>query len=156
MFRKKRGHVTFNLTDDETAILRRLVTEYQALLDQPAPGDPVLARLFPSANNDDNEVADTFRELTFEDLDAHKRLAAEIVMSSVDEQGPAQGTLNDEQCEAWVVLLTDLRLSLGTRIGVTQEMMDGPFDPNDEAHWSLSLLHYLGALQETLVAALTD
>ena len=155
MFNERRGRVSFRLNDGETALIRKLVQEYQALLDEPTPGDPVLERLFPSANEQDPEVASTFRDLTFEDLDAQKRRNAEIVGATVAVDGPAQGVLTDEQSDAWVTLLTDLRLSLGTRIGVTEEMLEQSFDPEDPEQWSLALLHYLGALQESLVAALS-
>jgi hypothetical protein len=39
-------------------------------------------------------------------------------------------------------------------MGVTDETFDAFPDPSDPAQWPLAVLHYLGSLQESLVAAL--
>jgi len=62
--------------------------------------------------------------------------------------------LTDEEQEAWLVLLTDLRLAMGVRLGVTEETFNTFPNPNDPAQWPLAVLHYLGSLQESLVNAI--
>jgi hypothetical protein len=112
----------------------------------------VLARLFPSASLESPDLADEFRDLLGDDLDQHKRDTARRVLEYLE--GAERRPLTDEEQQAWLVLLTDLRLALGVRLGVTEETFDVVPSPNDPAQWPLAVLHYLGSLQESLVAAL--
>jgi hypothetical protein len=82
-----------------------------------------------------------------------KKKNASIALQSLSESGRWHGVLSDEEREAWLVLLTDLRLVIGERQGVTDEVMERMPDPNDPDEWPLAVLHYLGALQESLVRA---
>lgn len=137
-----------SLSEQESDLLRRLISEYLELLDSPPdPNDNARTRLFPAASLDDPEVADQFRELSVLDLDAHKRRTAETAAETLG----SSKDLSEEELEAWLVLLTDLRLIIGERQGVTEETMEKIPDPEDPAEWPLALLHYLGALQENLV-----
>ena len=156
MFRRRRGHVRATLSDEEIQLLRGVVGEYLQLLDsEPPPGDPVRARLFPSASMDDPTVDHDYRELAASDLDAHKRATASTVLASLDTLAKDQRSeLDDEEQQAWLVLLTDLRLAIGVRLGVTEETLEAPFEPNDPSQWPLAVMHYLGSLQESLVSAL--
>ncbi|MGH2719840.1 MAG: DUF2017 family protein, partial [Actinomycetota bacterium] len=110
------------------------------------------ARLFPSASLEDPALADDFRELSGSDLDIHKRSTAKIALHSLgtDRREP----LGEEQLEAWLVLLTDLRLAIGVGLGVTEETMEQLPNPNDPAQWPMAVMHYLASLQESLVQAL--
>lgn len=113
----------------------------------------MLARLFPSASLENPELAEEFRDLLGDDLDQHKRDTARRVLAYLE--GGERRPLTEEEQQAWVVLLTDLRLALGVRLAVTAETFDVVPSPNDPAQWPLAVLHYLGSLQESLVAALT-
>lgn len=136
-------------------MLRRLIGEYLALLDSAAdPGDPVIGRLFPPASLEDAGVAASYRDLAQDDLTRHKRHTAEVALGSLVEGGGRQRSLDDDEMQAWLVVLTDLRLAIGTKQGVTEEVMDRPIDPNDPEQFPLAILHYLGALQESLVRSL--
>jgi hypothetical protein len=141
------------LSEEEGELLQGIVREYLELLDaEREPGDPVIARLFPSASIDDPTLEADFRELAGGDLQEHKRQAALRVLEYLDT-GDHRPLTDDEQ-EAWLVALTDLRLAMGVRLGVTDETFDAFPNPNDPAQWPLAVLHYLGSLQESLVAAL--
>jgi hypothetical protein len=69
---------------------------------------------------------------------------------------PADGgraELTTEQADAWLAALNDVRLALGTTLGVTEDMPDEP--PADEtlaAH--LSVYHWLTFVQDALVQTL--
>ncbi|GAC1370195.1 MAG: hypothetical protein NVSMB32_14670 [Actinomycetota bacterium] len=156
MFRRRRGHVRLTLSEEESQVLKGLIQEYLSLLDAEAPpGDPVRARLFPSASLDDPTVDHDYRELASSDLDTHKRATAALVLGSIDRLAADQrSALGEEEQEGWLVLLTDLRLAIGVGLGITEESFDTLPDPNDPAHWPLAVMHYLGSLQESLVAAL--
>jgi hypothetical protein len=141
------------LSEEEGELLKGIVREYLELLDADRePGDPVMARLFPSASMEDPTLEADFRELASDDLHEHKRQAALRVLEYLDTGD--RPPLADEEQEAWLVALTDLRLAMGVRMGVTDETFDAFPDPSDPAQWPLAVLHYLGSLQESLVAAL--
>jgi len=141
------------LTEEEGELLKGIVREYLELLKADRePGDPVMARLFPSASIDDPTLEADFRELAGDDLLSHKRQTAGRVLEYLDTGD--RRPLTEEEQEAWLVLLTDLRLAMGVRLGVTDETFDSFPNPSDPAQWPLAVLHYLGSLQESLVAAL--
>lgn len=155
MFRYRRGRVTAAFGEEEADLLRRLIDDYRRLVEvgSPASEDPVLKRLFPSASLDDPEIEDQWRELAADDLAAHKNSTAATALESLSPQGEWDAELSDEQMQAWLVLLTDLRLVIGVRLGVTEETMSAPVDASDPEQWPMAVLHYLGAIQESLVVA---
>lgn len=157
MFRRRRGQVWVALTEEETRLLRRLVEDYLELLDaESEPDDPVVSRLFPSASLDDPEMERQFRELSLSDLDRHKRSSAKRVLDTLGSAGGLRASLEaEEDWEAWLVTLTDLRLALGVRLGVTEETWESLPDPKDPAQLPLAILHYLGTLQESLVRTIS-
>jgi Domain of unknown function (DUF2017) len=141
------------LSDEESQLLQGIVHEYLELLDaEREPGDPVMTRLFPSASIDDPFLEADFRQLADDDLHEHKLLTARRVLEYLDAGD--RRPLTEEEQEAWLVLLTDVRLAMGVRLGVTEETFESFPNPNDPAQWPLAVLHYLGSLQESLVAAL--
>jgi hypothetical protein len=147
--------VSADLTSEEADLLRRLVAEFVELLEGPAdPSDAARDRLFPKAS-DDEEVARQFDDLAASDLDAMKKNNARIALQSLSDRGPWHASISDEEREAWLVLLTDLRLVIGARQGVNEETMERMPDPDDPDQWPLAVLHYLGALQESLVRAVS-
>jgi len=157
MFRKKLGKITAEVTEDEAKVLRSVIGQYLDLLenDQP-PGDPVMERLLPSASLDDEEVDRKYRDLALNELQNHKRSTANTALQCLPHRGAWSQELSPDETEAWLVVLGDVRLAIGTRIGVTEELMSRPVDPEDPDEWPMAVLHYLGALQENLVEALSD
>ena len=130
------------------------------------PDDPVLARLFPTAYPEDEEAAAEFRRFTEGSLRDGKSKAAETIIDTLEEAGlphvlDEEGLVIDvelppDQAELWMRSFTDIRLALGTQLGVEE---------GDEAYWySLpdedpraqvhDLYEWVGYLQETLVEAL--
>lgn len=153
MFRRRRGEVRAKIGKDEAGLLLKLMREYEQVLDSTAdPGDPVIARLYPSASLEDQQVAREFDELVRSDLDESKRRALSVARGSLGPSG-WEGKVEEDQLNAWLTLLTDLRLSIGVRLGVTEEMMDTVPDPSDQKQWPLAVLHWLGALQDSLLQA---
>ncbi len=153
MFKRRRGEVRAEIGKDEAGLLLKLMLEYEQVLDSAAdPGDPVIARLYPSASLEDQQVAREFDELVRSDLDSSKRHALSVARSSLGPTGWA-GRVEEDQLNAWLTLLTDLRLSIGVRLDVTEEMMDTVPDPSDPKQWPLAVLHWLGALQDSLLQA---
>jgi hypothetical protein len=153
VFRRRRGQIRLALSEEESDLLRATIGEYLELLDAERDrSDPVIARLFPSASLDDPALDASYQQLAASDLDDHKRATARRALLSLD--GDRHDALGEEELEAWLVLLTDLRLAIGVRMGVTEETMERLPNPGDPAQWPLAVLHYLASLQETLVQAL--
>ena len=120
---------------------------------RPAPQDPALARLRPdayAADEQDGAAATEFRRLTEGALEAHQRHRVAIVLDTLS--GGDRITLDPDQADAWLGALNDLRLALGTRLEVTEELLDVP--PEDPRAGGLQHYHLLGQLQSDLLDAL--
>ncbi|WNI15698.1 DUF2017 domain-containing protein [Actinacidiphila sp. ITFR-21] len=122
------------------------------------PDDPALARLFPDAYAE-TEDASEFRRFTENDLRARKREDALAVIGGLDLGGPVL-KLSADQARQWLGALNDLRLTLGSRLEVTDdgEGPGGGLDalPDDDERKPLMMAYlWLGGLQESLVEVLT-
>lgn len=134
---------------------------------QSRPTDPVLLRLFPDAYREDDEAASDFRRFTERGLRDRKAATAAKVLASLataDGALPGKGRekikieLAPDECEAWLRTLTDLRLALGTRLGVTEADEDDwlSLDENDPRRHVHDVYDWLGWVQETLVRTMTS
>jgi hypothetical protein len=128
-----------------------------------APDDPVVHRLLPDAYRDDTEAAGEFRRLTDADLRAAKRrglsqITADLTgAESVQRGGAVRLELDEEQASAWLPALTDIRLALGTRMDVTEDMDEERMElPVDSPRYAeLATYDWLSWLQDAMVRALT-
>ncbi|HEY3682062.1 MAG TPA: DUF2017 domain-containing protein [Streptosporangiaceae bacterium] len=180
-FHRARGkRVTAKLDADEAEILRVLAGQLIELIsaDAPeedpdplaaelglsglgmngrteAPDDPVLARLFPSAYTGDDEAAGEFRRFTEGGLRDGKRAAADLLITTVPDHGGSV-TLTEEQGQQWLRALNDMRLALGTRLGVTEEAHEeiAGMRSDDPRYPGFAAYDWLSFLQDTLVQAL--
>ena len=132
------------------------------------PADPALARLFPDAYADPDKEPDAearalsaeFRRYTENDLRARKRADALAVVRSLDavDTGGDTGAvlrLDGEQCRQWLGALNDLRLTIGTRLEVSEDDDELYRLPNDDPRKPLVMAYlWLGGLQESLVESL--
>ena len=100
-----------------------------------APSDPALARLLPDAYRDDDQAAGEFRRLTETSLRRDKVSAAERLLASLPADGAGEVRLDPETTESWLATINDVRLALGTRLEVTEEMAEPePEDPDAPAY----------------------
>ncbi|WP_067452951.1 DUF2017 domain-containing protein [Actinomadura macra] len=174
--KKTRQGVRVRLEAEETALVRALMEQLIALLgdgpgaeegladelasmgiaeDATKSDDPVLARLFPDAYRDDGEAAGEFRRYTEMGLRDGKREAANTVLSSLKEPR-ADIILDQEQAQAWLRALNDVRLALGTRLDIGEEWYDeaSRLDPRDPRTPMFAAYDWLTMLQESLVRVL--
>ncbi|MFC4114757.1 DUF2017 domain-containing protein [Nonomuraea zeae] len=116
------------------------------------PSDPVLARLFPSAYEDDKEAAE-FRRYTEATLRDGKRADAQTVFDTA-KSGRAE--LTPEQAQAWLRALNDVRLTLGVKLDVTEEVHDeiALMSEDDPRYPAFVTYDWLTYLQDSLVRAL--
>jgi hypothetical protein len=124
--------------------------------DAEVPDDPVLARLLPDAYRDDPESANEFRRFTESGLRSGKVTSA---MTLLETLPPAGGRirLTADQAEAWLRSLNDVRLALGTRLGVTDDFdaLDEALAADDPRFAYVQVYQWLAYLQGSLVAALS-
>ena len=141
------GTFRLDLRDEERALIAAIVPDLRALLaDDPA--DEVLTRLFPTAVPDDPEAEAEYREMVRDEL-VSKRLAR---LDTVAELAEAT-VLDQEQMAAWMGAVNDVRLVLGTRLGVTEDDEFEETDEEDPDAVARSAYWYLGWLMEHLVEA---
>ncbi|HEY8456957.1 MAG TPA: DUF2017 domain-containing protein [Actinopolymorphaceae bacterium] len=124
------------------------------------PDDAVLARLFPSAYTDDDEAAAEFRRFTEHGLRDGKVKNAETVLETLGDprfSDRVTVSLKPDEVEAWLRTLTDLRLALGTRLGVEQDDEERweKLPENDRRRQVYGVYIWLGWLQESLVNAIS-
>src|SRR5688572_14395350 len=150
------GSVAVHLELEEAGLLRALATQMQELLEQEAViHDAVIDRLFPSAYTDPKD-AEAFTELVGEELKNGKLDALRSVLSVLGENDEISTTVPRSEIDAWLTVLTDLRLTLGTRFEVTEEKMEAELDPDDPAAPGMAVLHWLGWVQEMFIRAITE
>jgi hypothetical protein len=173
-FKRSRRGVEAKLDPVEAQVLSRCATELLALLgtseDESSdplealvglstgatepPDDPALARLFPDAYGEDPAAATEFRRYTEADLRAGKRTAASDVLALLEPLLGEGGklVLDRDQADLWLTWLNDIRLVLGTRLGVTEDMDE---EPADEPTWqAMQVYSWLAWLQESLLSCL--
>jgi hypothetical protein len=137
--------------------------------DPSRPTDPVLLRLFPDGYRDDDDAAAEFRRFTERGLREAKAESAATMLASLDAVSAEDSAkedvskrekirlrLNPTQAQSWLRTLTDLRLALGTRLGVEEgdeEVWEGLADGDPRRHIH-DVYEWLGWVQETLVRAL--
>ena len=154
-FKQVRGGMRIQLEGDEAEILRRLIAEMELLLQAEIPNDPVNQRLFPQAYLDPSDN-DKYNELTGEELRNTKKQAAQRVSDALGVRGGFKGTIPEEEVDAWLTLLTDLRLAIGTRLGVTEDDMSADAEADSPDAQAYAVMHWLGWLQESLLNELID
>ena len=152
-FRSAAGGATLVLDDVEAAILRQLTAEMRALLaGTKHHEDPVMERLFPAAYEATDDQA-AYDDLIGDDLTKHKLEALDTVSTALGE-GPAEVTLTGDDVGTWLGCLTDLRLAIGVRLDVDEHLMAHEVDPRHPDAQALTVLHWLGWLQEGLLKSL--
>lgn len=125
------------------------------------PRDPALDRLLPSAHREDPELAAEFRRLTEHGLRERKAANLATTISALLSAEGDKVRLDQEQAQAMVVALTDVRLLLGERLGLrTDEDADALQDRletvlEDDPQLQLAACYdFLTWLQESLIQAL--
>lgn len=156
---RTRGGCEVRLTGAERELLRTLPREVASALAAVAEAEASgpatrtepelpesLRRLFPVAYATDDEAERRYRELTRQELREHHQRALEMLSSSA-----GAGELSEEEMLEWLTALNDLRLVLGTVLGVTD---------HDEGLPSLAstqhvVYAYLTGLEEELVGVVS-
>jgi hypothetical protein len=154
-FRRRGDQLVARLGDAEASIVGLLLDQLEQLLaadPDDSGGDPVVERLLPPGHASDPEIAADYRDLTEAALRSGKADDLAIVRATLPPEG-GEVRLDDDQARAWLRTTNDLRLALGTRLGVTADT-EPPEDPTEEEGSQLAVYYWLTAVQGSLVDAL--
>ncbi len=138
------------LSPNELELMRTLLAQYEELV-QVESDDPALERLFPIAYRDDPDAAAEFRQYTRSGLvDTKTAKAGAVAAALLGGSGDDGGTidLSDDDAERWLPVLTDLRLVVAERLGITKDDDPVPDDTLGEVY------NWLGQLQSYLIDAI--
>jgi hypothetical protein len=140
------GGVRLNFDEQELLLLRELLAELEVLLED--PDDPAVRRLFPPAH-DDLESEEQYRSLVRGQLVSGRAEALATVRETLGHEA-----LSPKEADAWLRAFNDVRLVLGTRLDVTEDIDFEGLDPREPRGRDLLVYAYLSWLQEELVEAL--
>jgi hypothetical protein len=144
------GRFALRLDPGARRVIASLVDELRrATADGPDLADPAFARLYPPARPDDPAASAAFAELVRDDLVEGRRAAIESVEATVNAT-----SLDTGQAAAWLGVCNDLRLVLGTRLGIEDEAADDDLDEDGPEAWAVTVFHFLGWLVAAFVDAL--
>ena len=116
------------------------------------PDDPVLARLLPDAYTGDTEATGEYRRYSEAEVLAFNRGNLETMLATLGD-GAAPVRLDSDQLHSWMYAINDLRLTIGTRLELTEgygEVM-AALPPEDPRLPMFYLYEWLSALQDGLV-----
>jgi len=144
--RRTRSGVVIDLSDDERALLGRLLTELNELLESDSP---LVRRLFPAAYPDDPEREAEYQRLMRSELVVSRRSAIEVV-NAVLERGHT-----DDEGELLQLMqsLNSLRLVLGTMLDVTDDPTGAEVSTELEGSGEHQLYQFLSWLLDAAVTA---
>lgn len=144
--RTRSGDFRVDLDESARSLLGHLCAELEALLESDSP---LLARLFPPPYGDDGERNEGYAALAVPELIEHRRASLEVVRASVEAT-----RLSADDLMAWMRSVNDLRLVLGTLLGIEDDGRE-PEVPDDLAD-TYAAYEFLGGLLEVIVVALAD
>ena len=145
--RVRDGTFQLRINDDERDLIASLAGQLRdLLLSDETDG---LQRLFPPGYANDPDRDQEYQQLTHDELLTKRLASVDIVEPTVTET-----SLTEAQINAWMGAVNDLRLVLGTRLDVTEEMDDIALD--DPRAPAFAVYHYLTHLLAEIVNALAE
>jgi hypothetical protein len=159
--RRRDGSLDVTLEQPELELIRDLPDQLRSLYEGDRD-DPARERLFPRAYLDPTEeqAEQEWQELVHPDLlagrlEALERLAATVEGAQAARRDRVVVHVGPDDVQAWLSVLNDARLALGTRLGVTDDTDVSELtadDPDAAIVAAYTWLTYLeGELVETLL-----
>lgn len=154
------------LRRSEVLVLLTLVRQMRVQLGT-STDDPLVRRLFPPAYQDDPERDAGYQVLARDELVDQKLEALNIVERTLGVDPPGGDAIEDlevkrvlkaevshEALTAWMQVLNSLRLVLGTRLDVTEDLHE--IDADDPNAPDFAVYDFLGWLVSQIVDALDE
>lgn len=146
------GSVDAGISRDEALLLQSLTAQISGLLRNGDVDDPAVARMLPDAYPDDEAASAEFRRFTASGLIERKVTNADTVLltlSNAIESGSVR--LDSHEAQAWLRSLTDIRLTLASRLGIETDDQEPAGDTVLQ-----DLYDWLGFVQNSLVEAIVE
>ena len=144
------GNFRADISRDEALLLQNLAAQVSSLLRDGSGDDPALMRLLPDAYPEDAEASAEFRRYTSSGLLDRKIANADTVLLSLTAAiDTGNLTLDAQEVQAWLRCLTDIRLTLASRLGIETDDQEPTGDLMLQ-----ELYDWLGFVQNSLVNAL--
>ncbi|MGH2727286.1 MAG: DUF2017 family protein [Actinomycetota bacterium] len=148
--RRRNGEVDVTLTQVEVDLIRSVVDQMVQVLELPPAG-----RLFPPAYRDDLEAQEEYARLMTAELAEGKRRAVRSVQATLGRGRAKRDSwsvrLSAEEADDWLAVLNDARLTLGTRLDITEDSYERDIDPGDPDAAAHEVFRYLGYVEDSLV-----
>lgn len=144
------------LETEEAMLLSELADQVDSVLLLGGEDDPALDRLFPAAYRDDEASARDFERYTRDSLVDGKRQAAQAVRDATAAtrgDGIVEIELDQAQAWGWLTFLTDLRLILAERVGVTDPDEAEPAD-DERDDYLRAAYEWAGIVQGSMLEVL--
>jgi hypothetical protein len=140
------------LSDEERALLGELCRRSRELLQHEDPSsDPAVARLFPPAYQDD-----PLQNLEFETAQGEAPRSGKLDAIATLEATVDAADIAEEDLLAWMGVVNDARLVLGTRIGITEGASEEDYAEGHPDRDAFGVYVYLTWLEEHMLRALGD
>lgn len=158
--RLRGGRMQATLDPAEVQLLRALPDELRGLYEADDPGDAVHDRLFPRAYLDptQEEAEAEWQQLVHPELLRERFEALELIATSlergIDHRNKIRVELSEDETQAWLGVLNDARLALGTRLGVSEDTDYRRLDPEAPDAPSYAAYIWLTEVQGDLVETL--
>jgi Domain of unknown function (DUF2017) len=159
--RDRSGAIVLRFEPLEAETLLGVVDDLRVVLEAGAADDPVARRLFPRAYLDptEEEAEVEWQALVQPDLLRIRLDALAVVTDSLKSaastrRGSLDIVLDDESQAAWLGVLNDSRLALGTALDISEETELDDFAADDARRDPFLLYSALTALQGELIEAL--
>ncbi|HSY15662.1 MAG TPA: DUF2017 family protein [Jatrophihabitantaceae bacterium] len=149
---RRRGVLKLSLEPFEVELLNTLLDELDDVVTRLPADDPATGRLFPDGYRDDGQAAREFRGLTQDTL-RDTRLDRCGQLRALLPAGGGAIVLAEPDSTLWITVLNDLRLAIGTRLGVSEDESHVPVAGETEAA-SWAVYQWLSVLQDSLVHAI--
>ncbi|MET0806800.1 MAG: DUF2017 domain-containing protein [Lacisediminihabitans sp.] len=152
-FRRKGSGYEASFAPEEARLIVQLTEQIGAMLAEPGAGDAAVLRLLPDAYPDDAEAAAEFRRFTAEGLADRKVLNGQTVAATLAGAAVATSAtkvrLDEQQAQAWIRAVSDIRLTIATRLGIERDD-DRPI-PDEPLG---DIYDWLAFVQDSLVVAM--
>ncbi len=144
--RRRDGRYVLHIDPKARLVLADLARQLPPALEAQ---DPMVRRLFPPAYAADDQAGAerSYRALVDDALVNRHRRALEVLVATADAD-----TLSAEEFADWLDAVGALRLVLGTRLDVVEDM--DPPAPDDPRGAEYGLYEFLGELQHLMVEVL--
>lgn len=146
--RRRDGRYTVRLPAQVRTMLAALAEQMVPMIDSE---DPAVTRLFPPAyiGEDTADAEKQYRSLVDGALHNHHHQAVQVLSDTVNAD-----TLTSDELSGWLSAIGSMRLVIGTRLDVSEDMeKPPPGDPSESEH---AVFDLLGMLQATIVDVLAE